>query len=187
MFKDLKNRLKPVCIRTLRRQVLEYIKYTKRISHTQDYIPTPAEIELYDGMSEYLQRPKLFALPSSQRQLITLILRKLLASSSFAIASTLDSLSYKLKKLLEEAEKQKVMKELGIEVTLKEEPCVMAFEREKNNIKEYVILIHYLAKRKGEIKIGRDIREFKWLDIKNLPEDCAPNIKTVLEYFKNKI
>ena len=83
--------------------------------------------------------------------------------------------------------KREVKEELGIEVTLKEEPCVMAFEREKNNIKEYVILIHYLAKRKGEIKIGRDIREFKWLDIKNLPEDCAPNIKPVLEYFKNKI
>ena len=50
-------------------------------------------------MSEYLQRPKLYALPSSQRQLMTLILRKLLASSSFAIASTLNGLVYKLEKL----------------------------------------------------------------------------------------
>lgn len=89
MFTDLRNRLKPVCTRTLRRQVLEYIKYTKRIPLTQDYIPTKQEIELYNGMSEYLQRTELFALPSSQRQLMTLILRKLLASSSFAIASTL--------------------------------------------------------------------------------------------------
>ena len=29
MFEDLRNRLKPICIRTLRRQVLEYIKYTR--------------------------------------------------------------------------------------------------------------------------------------------------------------
>lgn len=115
MFTDLRNRLKPVCTRTLRRQVLEYIKYTKRIPLTQDYVPTPQEIELYNGMSEYLQRPRLFALPSSQRQLITLILRKLLASSSFAIASTLNSLAYKLKKLIEDAEKHIVAQETGIQ------------------------------------------------------------------------
>jgi ERCC4-related helicase len=114
MFSDLKNRLKPICTRTLRRQVLEYIKYTKRIPLTQDYIPTEKEIELYDGMSEYLQREKLFALPFSQRQLITLILRKLLASSSFAIASTLNGLVFKLTKLLELADKQRATKEIGL-------------------------------------------------------------------------
>jgi len=114
MFSDLRNRLKPVCIRTLRRQVLEYIRFTKRIALTQDYIPTEKEEELYKGMSEYLQRPKLFALPFSQRQLITLILRKLLASSSFAIASTLDGLVGKLTNLIEEAKKQDIPQEIGI-------------------------------------------------------------------------
>jgi ERCC4-related helicase len=106
MFADLRNRLKPVCIRTLRRQVLEYINYRDRKPITQDYIPTEQEIELYDSMSEYLQRPKLYALPSSQRQLMTLILRKLLASSSFAIASTLNGLVYKLEMLEEEIKKE---------------------------------------------------------------------------------
>ena len=100
MFDDLKNRLKPVCIRTLRRQVLEYINYTERKPLTQKYIPTEQEVDLYDGMSEYLQRPKLYALPFSQRQLMTLILRKLLASSSFAIASTLSKLVFKLDELI---------------------------------------------------------------------------------------
>ena len=114
MFTDLRNRLKPVCIRTLRRQVLEYIKYTKRIPITQDYTPTDEEVGLYDGMSEYLQRPKLFALPNSQRQLITLILRKLLASSSFAIASTLNGLVYKLDNFIIEAQKQKAVREIEI-------------------------------------------------------------------------
>lgn len=103
MFLDLRKRLKPFCIRTLRRQVLEYINYTERKPITQDYFPTEQEVDLYDGMSEYLQRPRLYALPHSQRQLITLILRKLLASSSFAIASTLDKLVYKLEQLIKEA------------------------------------------------------------------------------------
>ena len=103
MFIDLRSRLKPVCIRTLRRQVLEYINYTERKPITQDYIPTEQEVLLYDGMSEYLQRTELYALPFSQRQLMTLILRKLLASSSFAIASTLDKLVYKLDQLIVDA------------------------------------------------------------------------------------
>jgi len=108
MFIDLRNRLKPICIRTLRRQVLEYINYRDRKPITQDYVPTPQEIELYDGMTEYLQRPQLYALPSSQRQLMTMVLRKLLASSSFAIASTLNGLVYKLEKLEEEIRKKSV-------------------------------------------------------------------------------
>ena len=106
MFADLRERLKPICIRTLRRQVLEYINYRDRKPITQDYIPTEQEIVLYNGMSEYLQRTKLYALPFSQRQLMTLILRKLLASSSFAIASTLNGLVYKLEKLEEEIKKE---------------------------------------------------------------------------------
>ncbi len=114
MFNDLRARLKPVCIRTLRSQVLEYIKYTKRIPMTQDYTPTADEVELYEGMSEYLRKPKLFALPNSQRQLITLILRKLLASSTFAIASTLSGLVSKLTILIDQAEKQQSLQETGI-------------------------------------------------------------------------
>ena len=51
MFSDLRFRLQSVCTRTLRKQVLEYINYTKRIPLTQDYVPTEQEIELYDGMS----------------------------------------------------------------------------------------------------------------------------------------
>ena len=83
--------------------------------------------------------------------------------------------------------KREVKEELGIDVTLEKKPCIMAFERDKDNIKEYVILIHYLAKRKGEIKMGRDVREYRWLNIKKLPEDCAPNIKPVLNYFNKRL
>jgi superfamily II DNA or RNA helicase len=95
-FADLKERLKPLCKRTLRRQVLEYVKYTNRHALVQEFVPTPEEQELYDLVSEYLQQPALYALPSSQRQLMTLILRKLLASSTYAISSTLDGLVHKL-------------------------------------------------------------------------------------------
>ena len=96
-YQNLRLRLAPLCKRTLRRQVLEYIRYTKRIAILQEFFPTKQEQELYDLVSEYLQRPRLYALPNSQRQLMTLILRKLLASSTHAIYGTLCALVDKLK------------------------------------------------------------------------------------------
>jgi len=99
-FDELKQRLRPICHRTLRRQVLEYIRYTNRIPITQEFVPTEAEQSLYDMVSSYLQRPSLQALPSSQRTLMTLIMRKLLASSTFAIAGALDTLARKLERQL---------------------------------------------------------------------------------------
>ena len=91
-FQSLRDRIRPICQRTLRRQVAEYIRYTNRVSITQDFTPTDDEVRLYEAVSSYLQRPESFALPSRQRSLMTLVLRKILASSSFAIAATLGSL-----------------------------------------------------------------------------------------------
>jgi len=101
---ELKQRLDPVCIRTLRKQVMEYIPFTRRVPITQEFLPSDAEHELYEQVSSYLQRESLFALPASQRQLITLILRKLLASSTFAIARTLRRLVHRLENIQQQVE-----------------------------------------------------------------------------------
>jgi len=95
-FAELKERLRPLCKRTLRKQVLQYVKFTNRHALVQEFVPTAEEQRLYDLVSDYLQQPTLYALPASQRQLMTLILRKLLASSTYAISSTLDGLASKL-------------------------------------------------------------------------------------------
>ena len=70
---------------------------TKRLPLVEEFTPEANEDRLYDLVSEYLRRPNLQALPSSQRSLMTLVLRKLLASSSFAIAGALTSISNRLK------------------------------------------------------------------------------------------
>ncbi|MHB0986696.1 MAG: SNF2-related protein [Sulfuricella sp.] len=97
VFKTLKARLKPVCHRTLRRQVTAYIPYTKRLPIVEEFTPEESEDKLYHLVSEYLQRDNLQALPAGQRSLMTLVLRKLLASSTFAIAGALTSISNRLK------------------------------------------------------------------------------------------
>jgi adenine-specific DNA-methyltransferase len=104
VFTTLKARLKPICQRTLRRQVVAYVPYTKRHPLVEEFTPQESEDRLYDLVSEYLRRPNLQALPASQRSLMTLVMRKLLASSTFAIAGALTTMSDRLRKRLEAAE-----------------------------------------------------------------------------------
>jgi hypothetical protein len=78
-FDMLRERLKPICHRTLRRQVTAYVPYTKRHAILQEFSPDEAEDKLYNLVTAYLQRDNLQALPSSQRALMTLVLRKLTA------------------------------------------------------------------------------------------------------------
>jgi adenine-specific DNA-methyltransferase len=104
VFETLKSRLKPLCHRTLRRQVTAYVPFTQRFPLVEEFTPEEGEDKLYNLVSEYLQRPNLQALPASQRTLMTLVLRKLLASSTFAIAGALNSISERLKKKLRKQE-----------------------------------------------------------------------------------
>jgi len=92
----LRDRLNSICTRTLRKQVIEYIPFTERLAITQDFTPTPEEQKLYDLVSDYMQREELYAIPTANRALITLVLRKLLASSTFAIAGTLRKMANRL-------------------------------------------------------------------------------------------
>jgi len=95
-FSDLKERLSTVCHRTLRKDVLEYIKYTNRLPLVEEFTPSDREQEVYDLISDFLQRDSLFAIPSKQRALITLIMRKLLASSTRAIVGTITTMITRL-------------------------------------------------------------------------------------------
>lgn len=97
---ELRARLSTFAKRTLRRDVLEYIQYTERKALTQPFEPTDAEHALYERISAFLQSEDSYALPKRQRHLTTLILRKLLASSSHAVSATLTTIRERLERLL---------------------------------------------------------------------------------------
>lgn len=104
VFKTLKARLKPICHRTLRRQVTSYIPFTKRLPMVEEFTPEESEDRLLQPRVRVSPRDHLQALPASQRSLMTLVLRKLLASSTFAIAGALESISNRLKAKLQKKE-----------------------------------------------------------------------------------
>jgi superfamily II DNA or RNA helicase len=102
-FTALRNRLATVCKRTLRRQVQQYVPYTARRAMVEEFTPSTEERELSNLVADYLRRPNLKALPEGQRQLISLVLWKLLASSTHAIAGALETMAKRLEGELEAA------------------------------------------------------------------------------------
>jgi superfamily II DNA/RNA helicase len=98
----LRQRLSTFCKRTLRKDVVEYIRYTERIAITRPFRPTNDEHRLYEAVTTFLENPNSYAIPQRQRHLTELILRKLLASSSLAIAGTLDTMKLRLEAIRDE-------------------------------------------------------------------------------------
>ncbi|HNO74231.1 MAG TPA: SNF2-related protein [Nitrosomonas mobilis] len=101
-FAALRSRIAPICKRTLRRQVQQYVPYTARRAIVEEFTPSTEERELSALVADYLRRPNLKALPDGQRQLISLVLWKLLASSTHAIAGALETMAKRLQGVLDD-------------------------------------------------------------------------------------
>jgi excisionase family DNA binding protein len=97
----LRKRLEPICKRTLRRQVQQagLIRYTERCPLTLEFEPSQDEMNLYMAVSAYLQRADTIAFGDKPNQLVTLVVRKILGSSTFAVAETLARIIERLRKV----------------------------------------------------------------------------------------
>lgn len=79
---ELRQRLQSVLHRTLRKDVLEYIRYTNREAMTVAFEPSPEEEELYNRVSLYIKLHAKFGIQSHARNLVVMMIRKLMSSST---------------------------------------------------------------------------------------------------------
>lgn len=98
-YTELKHELMPVLYRTLRKDVGKYMDFKKRVCITVDFQLTDEEKNLYELVNDFLKRENLYSIPTANKGLIILVIRKLLASSSFALIETFEVLKNRLKKL----------------------------------------------------------------------------------------
>ena len=98
----LRQRLKDFCWRTLRKDVLAFVKYTNRLPLTEAFASSDRENALYEDVSRYLQDETTYAFPENQRGMLTLVVRKVLASSTWALIGTLKHIVERLKRLQED-------------------------------------------------------------------------------------
>jgi ERCC4-related helicase len=181
-FEDLRNRLQPICKRTLRRQVLEYIKYTERKPLVQEYFPNEDETTLYNWVTDYLQRPKLYALPFSQRQLMTLILRKLLASSTYAIYGTLDALVIRLETILQKHNYEEVEPQITLDFETYDEIQDEWETENEEEVENNLLDISFTDDEIEDIKTEKeDLEKFRALAKKIRQNSKAEQLFTALE------
>ena len=79
--------------------------------------------------------------------------------------------------------------EIGVEVKLLQplKPLVIWGEKPESagDVPEVIFLIHYLAEISDEPVMGEQILAMQWFDLNDLPDDSAPNVKSVIaEYLK---
>lgn len=86
---------------------------------------------------------------------------------------------------LQETAMRRTEEELGIQINLQDEsPFLMYIAKEKDRIKNDVILVHWLADFTGEIFPGKDVKKWEWLSLDDLNNyDLAPNIIPTLKHF----
>lgn len=100
-YDELKQNLLPILYRTLRKDVSKYMNFANRECRTFDFELSIDEMTLYAQVNKFLKRENLYCLPNANRNLIILVVRKLLASSSFALIETFEIMRKRLVKLKE--------------------------------------------------------------------------------------
>lgn len=98
---ELRDRLKNYMHRTLRSQVTQYIKYTKRIAETFYFTQNQEEQELYMMLQDIIINPDKhpYIIPGKHKHLLLLIMSKLMGSSVYALKGTLDIVLKRLNEL----------------------------------------------------------------------------------------
>jgi len=84
---------------------------------------------------------------------------------------------------LEETCRREAKEELGIDLEIIK-PLRPLIIHQNDRV---IILIHYLAKRIGEVAPGPEVAQWDWHDLNNLPKDCAPNVYEIITDLKTML
>lgn len=167
-YEDLRHQVNAVLQRTLRKEVSDYIQFPERKEMTVDFELSLPEVELYMKINNYLKKEILFALPNSHRTLITSVIRKLLASSSMAVAETFRTLKNRLVILKETTREESVEESLDFFFSFFDDDEVED-EQENDNVDQL-----YTREKVNEF-IQHEIDEID--DIINTAEKIKKNAK----------
>jgi len=169
-YGELKDELSPVLYRTLRKDVGKYMPFSKRECLTVNFQLSMEEAALYALVNDFLKRDILYSIPSNNNALIKLVIRKLLASSSFAVVETFEVLKTRLKKLQAGTKSAKAQDGFDLFWGFVEDELEEADEDEiddedtavkKQIIQEELSVVEDIIKKAGAIKTNAKIKALK--------------------------
>lgn len=153
-FGELRKRLIRIVHRTLRKQVKEYVNYTKRTAIIQNYTPSPNETRLYDELDAYLALSYSYGIPERLKPLMSLQLRKIMASSCYALSFTLEKMISRL-----EAAKQTGVVRIGVDTDADGDFYAEVDETENIQVTDFEALSREIAFLKHMSSEAKDIKD----------------------------
>jgi hypothetical protein len=105
---ELRRRMGQVLQRTLRRQAQPFLDqpFVGRSARLFHYEMSDDERQLYDDVTDYVMRPGTVAFEGASRTLLRIVLHRQMASSSAALASSLEAVAARLRNRLDAGEKR---------------------------------------------------------------------------------
>jgi Helicase conserved C-terminal domain/SNF2-related domain len=99
---ELRRRMASICQRTLRRQADEFLErpFVQRHCQLFEYTMAPAERALYDDVAQWLLEPDLCSFAGGARHLLLLGFHRRMASSTAALATSLERVCANLERML---------------------------------------------------------------------------------------
>lgn len=162
-YGELKYRISHIAHRTLRSQVQEFVKYTKRIPIVQEFYPSSQEKDLYNALSNYIFREGTYGVPEQYRPLLSLLYRKVMSSSAYALKYTLNSTIERLERLKKDGKQIIALSSLLSDIEGNEDDKDYLSENDKLSIeledKERITIDKEIEELKSYIKMAESITD----------------------------
>jgi len=159
---ELRGRLKHVLQRTLRRQAQGFLEkpFVHRQARLFEYPMSVAERSLYDDVTRYLLEPGILAFQGSSRQLLLLGFHRRMASSTRALAASLEKVAARLRRMAsgDLSERDDELDEMALEEAdepiTSREPLVLRGDPaiELARVEGFVARAHAVANDDGKFK-----------------------------------
>jgi superfamily II DNA or RNA helicase len=179
-IEQLRERLKIICNRTLRKDVLSFIRYTERHSQTFNYQSTSFELQIFNDLNTFIFEHLGSVYDERVLHLIRVALLKIKSSSSIAIYDTLLKIRTKIEAGLAD---EKAINDLeGIDEEIIEDSLEELEDEYANDLDNIVEeKIHKLTKNEVLEKLNQIILNLQIL-IDNNKDSKLPNLYKALNF-----
>lgn len=184
-LQQLRERLKIICHRSLRKDVASFIRYTERHSQTFNYQSTQFELQLYQDLNNFILEDLTQVYDERVVHLIKVALLKIKSSSSIAIYDTLQKIKARVEESLADIDPITSLEEIEEEI-LNDTREELDDEELSDTDTEKNIQVDLANKQRVLYRLNELIRNLQIL-INNNQDSKLPNLIKALKYGFDKM
>ncbi len=176
---QLRERLKTICQRSLRKDVASFIRYTERHSQTFNYQSTSFELQLFKELNDFIFEELVNVYDQRVIHLIKVALLKIKSSSSIAIFETLQKIRLRIELSLANNNAVSSLEDIDEEILA--DACEDIEDEEYQELAENPQQVAQAEKSRVLLRLDEIIRDLRIL-IDNNKDSKLPNLLKALKF-----